>query len=302
MTQRPKHPYPLNDKQDFAAWRTQHRRAYHLLDAVVFAWRGSNATLRGFPGKWAAYSQEEWLEKSGLKLNPMKLEFFRLELDGLIERQPGSWDGFKPRTFIRPTRLALTFMGMRPTDHAKLGDDQTPKSSQTGHPKSNPKKSPKGQPNGEPHITSFPSYTSYPTNQPAHAQAHTGGKGSAGEGGKKKLVLKKKKSEPEAPIAPPPDDDDVDAMFAAFKEKKAEKLEKQFPKIAGDHGLKHPSELYPEQWAGFSPEAKANLYAKYKSYVANAQKKQAKGAASKESAGFYTGKKPGGLFGLLKKT
>ncbi|WP_254689791.1 hypothetical protein [Shinella daejeonensis] len=262
----------MNDKQDFAAWRVQYRRAYHLLDTVIFEWRGRNATLRGFPGKWVAYSQTEWQEKSGLPLNAMKLEFFRLELDGLIERQPGSWEGFKPRTFIRPTRLALTFMGMRPTDHAKLGDDRPAKTNQTGHPKSNPKKPPKGQPNGEPHITSFPSSPSSPTNLIPHAHAPTGGKGSAGEDGKvkkKKLIFKK--PVPKAPIAPPPDDDDVDAMIAAAKAGKRAKLLELFPVIPDAVKTVHPShpKMWGDEWFKFSPKAQAVTHAKYKSYAEN---------------------------------
>ena len=278
MTQRPKHPYPLNDKQDFAAWRTQYRRAYHLLDTVIFAWRGSNATLRGHPGKWAAYSQAEWQEKSGLSLNAMKLEFYRLELDGLIERQPGSWDGFKPRTFIRPTPDAINFMNPRPTDYARLGQSRPSKSSPTGHPKAKTKEPPKGYPNGEPHITSFPSHPTNPTDLFPHAHAHTGGEGKAGEDGKikkKKLILKK--PVPKAPVAPAPDDDDVDveAMAEAITAKKRARLLKQFPPLHGgahEKFVKHPLDHFGPGWLGWSPAKQAESYGWYVGMVEKWQK------------------------------
>lgn len=270
MTRRPQHPYPLNDKQDFAAWRVQHRRAYHLLDTVIFAWRGSNASLRGFAGKWAAYSQDEWMEKSSLSKNAMKLEFFRLELDGLIEREPGSWDGFKPRTFVRPTILAINFMTPRPTDYGRLGQAKRAKTTQTGiakgHPKTNSQEPPKGQPNGEPHITSLPSHPSYPTNTtvlPAHM--HTGGEGKAGEDAKikKKLILKKQVPKP--PIPPAPDDDDMDAAFEAVKAKKRARLLKQFPPWTGAHEsfVTHPSIHFGPAWFGWSIEKQTESYGWY---------------------------------------
>ncbi|MEX0404042.1 hypothetical protein ABGN05_00020 [Aquibium sp. LZ166] len=239
-----------------------------------------------------------------MSVNAMKLEFFRLELDGLIERQPGSWDGFKPRTFIRPTPLAISFMNPRPTDYAKLGQSRQSKSSPTGHPKASPEKPPKGQPNGEPHITSFPSNPPNPTDLFSHAHAHTGGKGKAGEDEKikkKKLILKK--PIPKTPIPPPTDDDE--AAFEAMKVKSLEKWLAVFPRIEGDHGVWHPADQHAA-WTGWSFELKKERYAVYVAYVTKALKsksaKKAKGKSGDGDSGFYTGKKPGGLFGLLKKT
>lgn len=295
---------PLEDQRTFRSLAKTHAKEIRLLKDIIWRWRRYSAFVPGVDGYWAAHPLPQWREWNG---NPARRTFDRwlktLEDFGLIERERHRYSGNTICSFIRPTVLALKHLG-DDADLARLkAKTPTRKKAKTGAPHGATVGASHGATLGATDHTSFPSCSSYSsTPKNSHAHAHTGGKGSAGEGGKKKLVLKKKKIEPDTPIAPPPDDDDVDAMFAAFKEKKAAKLEKQFPKIAGDHGLKHPSELYPEQWAGFSPEAKANLYAKYKSYVANAQKKQAKGAASKESAGFYTGKKPGGLFGLLKKT
>lgn len=298
-----KKPFPLADQQDFNAWKLQNPNAYLLLDTVMFDWRGRSARIRGEAGKWTAQAQEFWSTQSKLSRDQTKRAFHRLELDGLIRRKAGTWNGPTRCTFIQPTELALKFMG-RHGDKERLKTPAAPKPA----PMKTPVIAPKPAPLDAPFSTSLPSPSSLSTetiSHPAPAHAHTGGKGSAGGDGKKKLVLKKKKVEPESPIAPPSDDDDVDAMIAAAKAKKLAQLEKQFPEIAGDHGLKHPSELYPEQWAGFSPEAKANLYAKYKSYVENAQKKQVKGKAgttktAKTDSGFYTGKKPGTFSSFFK--
>lgn len=298
------HVFPIEDAADFRAWKRRYPNAEALLFRIIYRWRYATARHRKIPGRCVANPIDYWAEDAKLSRDQTKRALTILERDKLIIRERGRYEGPKVWPHIQPTPLALKHMG-KPNDMDRLEQSvaasKKAKAAPYVAPTPAPIDAPTPAPIDAPNDYTSPSIPSKPSN-PTNAHAYTGGKGSAGEGGKKKLVLKKKKVEPEILIAPPSDDDDVDAMIAAAKAKKLAKLDKQFPKIEGDHGLKHPSELYPEQWAGFSPEAKANLYAKYKSYVANAQKKAAKGKASKDSAGFYTGKKPGGLFGLLKKT
>ncbi len=58
--------------------------------------------------------------------------------------------------------------------------------------------------------------------------------------------------------------------------KKLEALKKKknaglYPRLLGKHEskVKHPADLYPDRWSGFSPKVKAHLYGQYRGYVEN---------------------------------
>jgi hypothetical protein len=299
--------HPLEDARTFRSLAKTHAKEIRLLKDIIWRWRRYSAFVPGVDGYWAAWPLPQWREWNG---NPPRRTFDRwlktLEDFGLIERERHRYSGNTIHSFIRPSPLALKHLG-DDADLARLRvKTPTRKKAKSGAPHGATVGAADGATVGATDHTSFPSSASCPSKpKTSHAHAHTGGEGKAGEDVKikKKLILKKQN--PKAPIPPAPDDDDLEAAFEAVKAKSLEKWLAIFPRIEGEHGVWHPADQH-DAWTGWSLELKKQRYAVYVAYVTKALKaksaKTAKGKSSKGDSGFYTGKKPGGLFGLLKKT
>lgn len=321
--------HPLEDIRTFKFFALQHPKPMSLLREIIWQWNRGYAFAEGRLGEWVAMTLDEWsAHMGGVPRRTLQRWLKLLDDNGLIEREPHRFQGIKTLAFLRPTPIALKHMG-------KAGDVK-----RLTIPKSAPKKARKkagdgvsggvlsgaasGAVGGALDHTTFPSPSSYSNTHPAHADAHTGGEGNAGEKQKKKLILKKAK--PGTPIPPPPDDDDVEAIAAAITAKKRARLLKQFPPLHGAHEkfVKHPSAHWGDVWFTRSQKWQAASYAWYVQMVENWQKGK-KGKAYKpmsyaeaefdmpdwnpdEDAAHWdqlaAGKKPvkaKGIAGLLKK-
>ena len=48
-------PYGIDDLADFKVWSLQNPNALNLLKEIIYQWRGSNAKVKGKPGRWAVW-------------------------------------------------------------------------------------------------------------------------------------------------------------------------------------------------------------------------------------------------------
>jgi len=258
--------FPLHDLADFKAWQLQEPNAAKLLKEIIHRWRGSSARVRGDTDKWAVYHVDQWAEWTGLSRKQTKTALGILELDGLIVRSYHKFNGPGVFLYVKPTRLALKYMG-RPQDLARLDSKTALADAPDKEPKLAPDKGPDGGPDGGPDdYTSFPSllHSNSPTTLQAPPHTCEEGKGKAGENAGVKKKLKVKSNPKPAP------EDDFEQQYAAFKAKQTEKTLKHFPKLKGPHEakVKHPADCFPN-WTGYSVEVQAKLYARYELYVKN---------------------------------
>ena len=252
--------YPIQSKSDFKAWALDHPNAFRLLKEILFRWRGSSIKKRGWSGHWTVYPLERWAEWTGLSPHQLKRELKRLEVDGLLRRTRARFQGSTVRSYLQPTALAVEHAG-KADDKARLGPAHAPAAKPIHAPNIAPVAAPMGAPITAP--TDHTSLPFHPTEASSSTETlgvhpHSGGKGSAG-----------------ADIGKI---DFHDAEDLAFMEgvKKLEALTAKknaalYPRLLGKHEstVKHPADLYPDSWNGFSPEVTAHLYGRYRGYVEN---------------------------------
>lgn len=252
--------YPIENKSDYKAWALDHPNAHRLLREVLFRWRGSNIKKRGWPGHWTVYPLERWAEWAGLSPHQLKRELKRLEVDGLLRRTRGRFQGSTVRSYLQPTALAVDYAGKvgdRDRLGAAYGTEATPANALAIAPNAAPLSAPTSAPTDHTSIPFHPSKASSST-ETSGVHSHIGEEGSAGETSAK-IELH--------------DDDDLEIVegikkLAAIKAKKSGAF---YPKLEGKHegAVRHPEDLYPERWHGFSQKVKARLYARYREYVEN---------------------------------
>lgn len=274
--------FVINNLSAYKAWALQEPNASKLLQEIVYRWRGSSIRVRSGVGVWTVYPRERWIEWTGLSLDQVKRALGKLVLDGFILRERHRFHGTEVRSFIQPTVQALQYAG-RPGDEARLKALITPVSAPANAPTTAPTSAPTSAPTD---YTSLPSLPSKPTDLKIACAIVEEEKGSAGEMGKgfqrKKLApnvtmvskAPKAVSAPavvDAPSVVMSEDDEIDAMIAASKQKALDKALKAFPILTGPHAkfVRHPSEMHPDTWVGFSKEVKATGYAKYEKFVQN---------------------------------
>lgn len=252
--------YPILSKSDFKAWALDHPNAFQLLKEVLFRWRGSNIKKRGWPGHWTVYPLERWAEWSGLSPHQLKRELKRLEVDGLLRRTRGRFQGSTVRTYLQPTALAVDHAG-KPGDKHLLGAayaiDVTPFQALVSAPKAVPLSAPTSAPTDHTSIPFHPTEANS-SKKTLAVHPHIGGKGSAGEG---IPIIEEDSAE----------DHDWTDQIKMLKAKKAKTDVALYPRLLGKHEskVKHPEDLYPDRWQGFSSKVKAHLYGQYRGYVAN---------------------------------
>lgn len=244
----------FNDRGTFKWWSLDKPHLKSLLNSIIIKWRGSNARVSGKLGRWAAYSYREWCAIAGLSEHQLERYFRALVDGGLIERERHRFAGSKVHAFIRPTPLALQFMG-KPDDLKALGIEASAGTSAEINAGSSA-----GTSAGTDY-TPFPISKTY-KNYPFHVSKSPEGleKGKAGE-------IYKISPQASAPAAGLSDDPDV----IEFKAKKLAKDLVKFPEIPGPHQAKlvHPAHKAPDQWPSLSHDRKAKFYAKYLDYVGN---------------------------------
>ncbi|EZP66174.1 hypothetical protein BV96_04597 [Sphingomonas paucimobilis] len=231
-------PYGIDDLADFKVWSLQNPNALKLLKEIIYQWRGSNAKVKGKPGRWAVWPIQRWAEWAGLSSDQTERALRHLVLEGLILRERHRWAGTEVRAFIQPTPLALQYKG-RPGDIARLA----------GNVGKLDAGAVAGTGAGTGAGTDYTSIPSSPTKSSKKKEVEL----LFGEG-KGKAAAKGSPSPQTLTPQSPPLQPGADA----------------FPILKGKHEkvVRHPSELY-ENWSSFSFEVQSNLYAKYTSYVAN---------------------------------
>lgn len=271
--------FVINNLSGYKAWALQEPNASKLLQEIVYRWRGSTIRARGAAGVWTVYPRDRWVEWTGLSLDQVKRALGKLVLDGFILRERHRFHGTEVRAFIQPTSQALKYVG-RPGDEARLKALITPASAPASAPTTAPTSAPTSAPTD---YTSLPSLPPEPTDLKIACAIEKEEKGSAGEMEKglerKKLapnvtMVSKAPKAPvvvDAPSVVMSEDDEIDAMLAVSKQKALDKALKAYPILKGAHAkfVRHPSEMHPETWVGFSKEVKAIGYAKYKTFVDN---------------------------------
>ncbi|MBB6194000.1 hypothetical protein FHS51_004266 [Sphingobium wenxiniae] len=86
-------PYGIDDLSDFKVWRLQNPNAHKLLKEIIFRWRGSNAKVKGRPGRWTVWPIQQWADWAGLSSDQTERALQCLELEGLILRERHRWAG-----------------------------------------------------------------------------------------------------------------------------------------------------------------------------------------------------------------
>lgn len=241
-------PVALEHPGTFKFWRIQHANAAKLLKEIIFRWRGASAYVRGKKGKFVVWPRERWSEWTGLSRNQLDRALRELVESGLIERERHRFAGSEVRTFLRPTTLALKYLG-RPQDMT-LAVPACEKVSEKSSEKSNDKTDEKISEKTD--YTSLPSIPTYSNN----------------------TTSTKEQTEPPLPLDEKgkgkAGDDEIEKMFAEVKAKKQKAADKLFPEKKGHHEnyVKHPSKIFP-QWLSYSPEVKNKIYQKYLLYIQN---------------------------------
>lgn len=233
-------PYGIDDLSDFKVWRLQNPNAHKLLKEIIFKWRGSNAKVKGRPGRWTVWPIQQWAEWTGLSSDQTERALRCLELEGLIRRERHRWAGSTVRAFIQPTKLALQHMG-RPGDLERL-------STITGEVGAGNNA---GASAGTGAGTDYTSLPFSPTKSSKKKKKEA--EFSCGEGKGKAATSGSPPPQTLTPQSPPLPSEPV-----------------VFPILKGKHEkyVKHPSEMYPK-WPGFSLAIKIKLQEKYESYVDN---------------------------------
>ncbi|TPI28455.1 hypothetical protein FJW08_20480 [Mesorhizobium sp. B3-2-1] len=281
----PKTKYALDEPGAFKFWALQEKDAMTLLKEIRFRWRGSSARVPGKSGKWVAYPHRTWRIWMG-NISESKLErsLKKLVEAGLIERERHRLAGTTVCAFLRPTALALGFVGTAAdltrlqgaqTTGQKLGNDGTVDGTAAGTIGGKVDGAPDGIGDGTDH-TSLPS-TPTKSSTSTFLQA-TKGKGKAGKTIQKGKTLKGKGLlDATAAKTPEPQGSSVatenvemDELVAAHKAKQFDNSLAKFPKKSGPHQkcVRHPSEMYPG-WPSWSLQKKIEKHALYELYVAN---------------------------------
>lgn len=112
---------PLKSRADMKSFAAQYPKAFHLLGVIFDVGRGSSSRRPGVPGRWAAYTYQEWSERAKMPVATLKRHLDVLGQHGLIERARGHHQGTRVISFIRPTALALKLSTTRPTDWDHFG-------------------------------------------------------------------------------------------------------------------------------------------------------------------------------------
>jgi len=231
-------PYGIDDLSDFKVWRLQNPNAHKLLKEIIFRWRGSNAKVKGKPGRWSVYPIQQWAEWSGLSSDQAERALRCLTLEGLILRERHRWAGTEVRAFIQPTKLALQYLG-RPGDVDRLsgGVDKVGAGNGAG---------------ASAGTGAGTDYTSIPFS-PMKSSKKKETELSFAEG-KGKAAAKGSPSPQTLTPQSPPLQLGADA----------------FPILKGKHekAVRHPSVEF-DNWANFSMKLKSEIYATYESHVAN---------------------------------
>jgi hypothetical protein len=244
----------LDGLGSFKFWRIQKPNAAKLLKEIIFRWRGASAYVPGTPGKWVVWPRERWCEWSGLSRNQLDRALKELVESALIDRERHRFAGSEVRTFLRPTAVALKYLG-RPQDMAlavpaseKVSEKSTGKITEKTCEKASEKISEKTD------YTSIPSISSNPKKS---TSTITDGNGNAGE------------------------DDEEDKIFAELIAKKQKAADKLYPEKLGPHqkSLKHPARMFPN-WLSYSTKVQDSLYQKYLVYIDNWNKGKNGGAYS----------------------
>ncbi|MGB3500605.1 MAG: hypothetical protein WBA44_03215 [Mesorhizobium sp.] len=104
--------HSLKDPRALRALAKSHPKEISILKDIVWRWRRWSAFVPGVDGFWAAWQLAQWQEWNG---NPPRRTFDRwlktLAEFGLIERERHRYTGIKVHSFIRPTALALKYLG-----------------------------------------------------------------------------------------------------------------------------------------------------------------------------------------------
>jgi hypothetical protein len=245
----------LDSLGSFKFWRIQKPNAARLLKEIIFRWRGASAYVPGRPGKWVVWPRERWCEWTGLSRNQLDRALKELVQSSLIDRERHRFAGSEVRTFLRPTAVALKYLG-RPQDTAlavlaseKVSEKSTEKTSEKASEKISEKISEKTD------YTSIPSVPTSPTNSTSSTTTeqtqpstplNNKGKGNAGE------------------------DDEIDNKFVELLAKKQIAADKLYPEKLGPHqkSVKHPSKMFPN-WLSYSTKVQNTLYQKYLVYIDN---------------------------------
>jgi hypothetical protein len=257
---------PLDTISEFKWWRLQKKSAYKLLKEIVFRWRGSSGRVAGRSGKWVVYPRETWSFWTGLSRNQTDRALKELVDVGLIERERHRFAGTEVRAYVRPTALAIKYVGKK-GDAAYLGSPGE-KSAEKKDAKPSEKTGEKSNEKSDyTSIPSVPPLTIKPKNttEEVHVSQTEEGKGKAGETG-----------------------EEFEEQLLKLNATKKAKDEKSYPELKGHHEkfVKHPSKIFPE-WNSYSTKLKSQLYGQYVQYVENWTKGK-KGTAYIEAAYYDT--------------
>lgn len=264
----------FENKEEFKAWRHGFKDLHAFLGVIIFEWRGSSAKVASKPngGVWAAYDRAHWMKKSGLSADQVKRYFGKLQALGLIERERHRYAGSNNLVWVRPTAAALEFMSNRPQDKARLGKLSK---AVIAPPVAPPDAPPLAPPVAPSDYTSFP----YSSNKTTIQQADFSSSPEEGEGKaggnlksetKTNVVKLKFPAKKVVPAIEPIDE--IEAIAAAIKAKKLDKLKAQFPVIEGPHQakVKHPGDMHGwATFAGWSSGLQAKRYGYYLSLIDN---------------------------------
>lgn len=265
--------YPIKNERAFKAWRLMYPNAAKLLNEILFRWRACTIQVKGKLGTWSVYPISKWCEWTGLSRRQVERELRRLVTDGLIERERHHFEGNIVRAFIRPTAIAFLYLG-RPKEKASakavLGGIGGGTYGGIG---------------GGTDLTALPFHSNSSTSlQKAPASLCEEGKGKAHT----KESTSKKLAEP-AVVNTHKDDPDLAGgdveLLAKLKviktshkmdrEAKRAALLKLLPPIPGAAvaKVKHPADMHPKVWHGWSPELHVKRYERYCEYANNALNK-----------------------------
>lgn len=261
------------DLASFKAWAKQNPDARRLLKEIIFRWRGSSARLRGDPVPWAAYPLVTWRGWTSLSRSTLDRRLRDLAEVGLVERGRHRFAGCTICPWLRPTDLALRYVGT-PADLARLRVSKPTAVMPLSEASVEAPHEALAEAMAEAtDYTTIPSSASIATKPLAPANKFTGGKGKAGENEDFVKELATKELAAMAKKAGHDQLDPADPYWEGAVQSKAKKLHlllAKFPKLKGKHEphVKHPSEMH-SNWSSWSLELLAKRQAIYEEYVAN---------------------------------